>query len=115
MRFLLILTQIQEKWAEAPPGEGERIYQEYMSVERELKAQGKFVDSLRLRFKNEGKTVRNLADGKRTVVDGPFTESKESMGGLYILECASMDEALAWAQRLPNYGHGAIEIRPIWE
>lgn len=102
MKFLFILTQIEEAWAKVPPGEGERVYQQYMALERELKNQGKFVDSVRLRPCSEARTLRNLANGTRKLVNGPYTETKEVMGGYYVLECASIDEALEWAQRMPN-------------
>ena len=69
----------------------------------------------RLRPRKEAKTLRNLPDGRREYVDGACFDSKEAIGGLYVFECASMDEALEWAERLPNYGHGAIEVRPIGE
>jgi len=115
MRFLFILTQVEEAWTKAPPGAGERVYQQYMALEQELKSQGKFVDSVRLRPSGEAITLRNLADGEREILNGPFTETEEVMGGYYVLECASIDEALEWAKRMPNYGHGSIEVRPFWE
>ena len=115
MRFLILLTQVEEAWEKAPPGEGDRVYQQYLAVERELKEAGAFVDSFRLRPRSEAKTLRNLPDGEREFIDGPCFESKEAIGGLYIFECASMEEAVGWAKRLPNYGHGAIEVRPFWE
>lgn len=115
MKFLLLLTQVEEAWQSAPPDEGERIYDEYMAVEKELKAQGKFVESIRLKSRSEAKTLHNLPDDKRMVVDGACFDSREAIGGLYVLDCKSMDEAVEWAARLPNYGHGAIEVRPIWE
>jgi len=115
VRFLFILTQIEEAWTKAPPSEAERVYQQYMALERELKNQGKFVDSARLRPCSEARTLRNLPNGDRNLVNGPYTETKEVMGGYYVLECASIDEALEWAKRMPNYGHGSIEVRPFWE
>jgi hypothetical protein len=115
MKFLFLLTQIEEAWAKAAPGEGERVYQQYMALEREMKEQGKLVASVRLRSRSEAKTLRNLANGKRQLVNGPFADTEEVVGGYYILECTSMDEALKWAERMPNYGHGSIEIRPFWE
>jgi hypothetical protein len=86
-----------------------------MALEREMKEQGQLVASVRLRHRSEAMTLRNLANGKRRLVNGPFADTEEAWGGYYILECASMDEALAWAERMPNYGHGSIEIRPFWE
>ena len=115
MKFLLLLTQVEEAWAEAPPGEGERVYQQYMALESELKSEGKFVDSVRLRPSGEARTLHNLPNGKREFVHGPFVESKEAIGGFYVLECSSMEEALGWAAQMPNYGHGSIEVRPFWE
>ena len=115
MRFLIILTQIEENWEKAPPGEGDRVYQQYMAVERELRDAGAFVHSFRLRPRKEARTLRNLPDGRREYVDGACFESNYAIGGMYVFECASMDEAFKWAERLPNYGHGAIEVRPIWE
>ena len=115
MRFLLLLTQVEEEWEKAPPGEGDRVYEQYMAVERDIKNAGAFAHSFRLCTRHEAKTIRNLPEGKREFADGPCFESREAIGGMYILECASMDEAVDWAKRLPNYGHGAIEIRPLWE
>jgi len=115
MRFLFLLTQIEEAWDTAPPGEAERVYEQYMAIERELKAQGKFVESVRLRSRTEAKTLRNLLSGQRETVDGSCFDSKEAIGGFYVLDLDSMEEAINWANRMPNYGHGAIEIRPIWE
>lgn len=115
MKFLFLLTQIEEAWDTSPPGEAERVYEQYMAIERELKAQGKFVESVRLRSRSEAKTLRNLLAGQREIVDGACFDAKEAIGGFYVLDLASMDEALEWAGRMPNYGHGAIEIRPLWE
>ncbi len=115
MRFLFLLTQIEEAWDTSPPGEAERVYEQYIAIERDLKAQGKFVESVRLRSRREAKTLRNLQAGQREIVGGPCFDSKEAIGGFYVLDCASMEEAVEWASRMPNYGHGAIEIRPVWE
>jgi hypothetical protein len=68
-----------------------------------------------LRSRTEAKTLRNLLFGQRETVDGSCFDSKEAIGGFYVLDLDSMEEAINWANRMPNYGHGAIEIRPIWE
>lgn len=115
MKFMFILTQVESAWPEAPAGEAERIYEEYMALEKELKAKGKFIDSVRLKPVSEAITLRNFPKGKRVQTNSAFVQSKDNIGGFYILECASMEEALQWAGRMPNYGHGAIEIRPVWE
>lgn len=115
MRFLVILMQVESAWESAPPGEAERIYQAYLAVEERMKREGVYVDSVRLRFSNEGKSLRYHPNGDTEMIDGPFTRAKEQMGGAHILECPSMSHALDWAKQMPNYGHGGIEIRPIWD
>jgi hypothetical protein len=115
MKFLLILTHVEAAWDNAPASEPERVYQRYAEVEHELRAQNKLLDSHRLHPSKEAKTVRNLPNDKRVIVDGPFADTKEVMGGCYVLECGSIEEAVKWAKRMPNYGHGSIEVRPIWE
>lgn len=115
MRFLFILTQVEDAWAEAPPGEAERVYQQYLALEAELKAGGRRVESLRLRPAAEARTLRNLPGEQRSEAAGPWAGNPDVMGGLYIIECASAEEAMGWARRMPNYGHGAIEVRPIWD
>jgi hypothetical protein len=115
MRFLLILTQVETAWGRAPEGEVQRVYERYMEVERDLRAQGKLIESVRLRPCMEARTLRNGPGARRPIEHGPFSDTNEAIGGLYLLECESLDEAVMWAERLPNYGHGSIEIRPVWD
>jgi len=60
-------------------------------------------------------TTIRVRDGQRSTTDGPFIETKEALGGYYVLDCADLDEAIAWAARIPGASHGAVEIRPIFE
>lgn len=115
MHYLFILTQVEGAWEKARPGEAERVAGAYMALERELRAQGKLVESIRLRPTTEAKTIRNSSGGMRSVAPGPCVQAAEAIGGLYVLDCASDAEAQSWAERMPNYGHGSVEIRPIWE
>ena len=57
-------------------------------------------------------TVR-LREGRQLVTDGPYAESKEALGGYFILDCESLDEALSWAARIPGASHGAVEVRQV--
>jgi hypothetical protein len=75
---------------------------------------GAFIAGDGLQPTSEGKTVRGGRDEERVVTDGPFAESKEQIGGFYLLECKDMDEALEWAKKVPIRG-GAIEVRPVME
>lgn len=64
--------------------------------------------------KPDATRVKNR-NGKRVVVDGPFAETKEALGGYFLIECASKQEAIEWAARCPGADHGTIDVRPIWE
>ncbi len=74
---------------------------------------GIYVTGDRLRGVGFGATVR-VANGKALVVDGPFAESKEQLGGFHIIDVPDLDTALAWAARCPSAGRGAVEVRPVW-
>jgi hypothetical protein len=113
MKFLLMITDVDGAWDRVPQAEQERILQGHGEFGRALTAEGRFVSSFRLRPSREAKTVR--IDGTRRIVtDGPFAETKEVMGGYYVIECATMADAVEWARRLPAI-YGSIEVRPIWE
>jgi hypothetical protein len=83
----------------------------FQKIGADLGAAGKLISSERLCPQAEGKTVRLSKDGKRTVVDGPFTETKEAVGGYYLADFASEAEALEWAKKFPPFFH--IEVRQV--
>ncbi len=114
MKFFVMMTDIEGEWDRLSPAEQDRVMTRHAEVEQALRAQGKFISSRRLRPSAEAKTVRRRTDGHTLVTDGPFTETKEAMGGYYIIDCASMDEAVEWAKRL-RFIVGSNEVRPIWE
>ena len=77
-----------------------------------MQSAGAYVGGEALDLTNTARTLR-LRDGKPLVTDGPFIEAKEALGGCYLVECASMDEALEWAARLPEARIGGVEVRPL--
>jgi hypothetical protein len=111
MKFMLMIMTDEQAEARLPPGALDKIVGQHMAVGRELRAQGKWAESNRLRFSNEACTIR-IRGGKPVVLDGPFAESKEQLGGFYLIEADSQAEAIEWAQRLPLRDVGAIEVRP---
>ena len=113
MKFLLMITDIAGEWDRVPAAEQARVMEEHDSLQRDLQAQKKLLETHRLRPPAEAKTVRLRSGGDRAVTDGPFTESKEVMGGYYVIECDSMAEALDWARRVP-LAYGSVEVRPVW-
>ena len=89
------------------------IVQGHMKVSEELRRAGKMVVSERLRPDGEGSRVRFKA-GQRQVTDGPFAETKEALGGFYLIECDTREEAVEWAKKIPLREGGFVEVRPIW-
>jgi hypothetical protein len=84
-----------------------------MAYGEALRKAGVYVGSNRLQPAATATTVR-LVDGKSQVLDGPYIDSKEQLGGYYLIEVADLDTALTWAARCPGAGHGTIEVRPVW-
>jgi hypothetical protein len=93
-----------EQWA--------TLHKDYGTFTEEARASGKMVDGAPLEGPETATTIR-VRDGKRLVTDGPFAETKEWLGGFYTFECATLDEALDWAARIPGAKYGSIEVRPI--
>ncbi len=62
-----------------------------------------------------GSTRVKVADGKTKVQDGPYADTKEQLGGYYLIDVKNLDEALSWAARCPGASHGIVEVRPVWE
>jgi hypothetical protein len=113
MRYLLLICS-DDKTAPPPPrAEMEAIVQGHGRFAEELRAAGKMVLGERLRPDSEGARVRFKA-GQRQVMDGPFTETKEALGGFYLIDCDSLQEAVDWARKIPLGEGGFIDVRPIW-
>ena len=113
MRYLLLIGRDDKNPPPPSPDNGMAIVQQHMRVSKELADAGKMVVSERLRPDAEGTRVRTKA-GHVQVTDGPFAETKEALGGFYVIECASKDEAIDWAKKLPRPEGSFIEVRPIW-
>jgi hypothetical protein len=89
------------------------IVQGHMRVAQELRSANKMVMGERLRGEGETSRVRIKA-GQRQVTDGPFAETKEAIGGFYLIECDTRDEAVEWAKKLPLREGNHIDVVPIW-
>jgi hypothetical protein len=92
--------------------QSEALHAEYGKFTQEVRGAGVMVDGAPLEPPETATTVR-VRGGERLVTDGPFAETKEWLGGFYTFECASLDEALEWAAKIPGAKHGSIEIRPV--
>ena len=112
MRYMLLISS--DRTVPLPPAaEQDAIVQGHMRFAEEPRAAGKFIASERLRPDSEGTRIRHKA-GQRQVMDGPFAETKEVLGGFYLIECDSQEEAMAWAGKIPLREGVFVEVRPIW-
>jgi hypothetical protein len=114
MQYLLLLHAEESGWARMTEAEQKQGYAAYMAYTEALKKANVYVGSNRLQPVSAATTVK-IANGKQQVLDGPYADSKEQLGGYYLIEAADLDAAIAWAARCPGASHGTIEVRPVWE
>ena len=114
MQYLLMLYVNEAAWPKLTKAEQEQGMAAYMAYTEALTKAGALVRGNRLRPSAAATTVR-IANGKSQVLDGPYADSKEQLGGYYIIDVASLDEAIAVAGRHPGARLGTVEIRPIME
>ena len=93
-----------------PPAPG--LMDAHFAVWREAKERGAYLTSEAIGGTENATTVR-VRDGKTLITDGPFAETKEVLGGFYLLDCNDLDEALAYAEKIPDTWDGAVEVRPV--
>jgi hypothetical protein len=92
--------------------EGEALGKAYWAYTQDLQSAGKMVAGEALEAVATATTVR-VRDGETLTTDGPFAETKEQLGGFYLVDCENLDEALEWAAKIPSAQTGSIEVRPI--
>jgi hypothetical protein len=112
MEFLALIHADEGAWERMSDDERASAYEEYVEFGQAARAAGVFVDGDELGPTASATTVR-IRDGNQLVTDGPYAEVKEALGGYYILDCSSFDEAVEWAARIPAAAYGAIEVRPV--
>ena len=113
MDYLLLIYANEEGWTSMTPEQQQQGYAAYMAYTEALKKAGAYKASQRLQPIAAATTVR-VTNGKSQVLDGPYVESKEQLGGFFLIEAPDLDSALAWAARCPGASHGTIEVRPVW-
>jgi hypothetical protein len=115
MQYMLLLFTDEKRWAQLTPEQTAHDYAAYGAYTEAVRKAGAFVEGNQLQPISTGTTVRVNGDGKAAVLDGPYAETKEQLGGYYVIEAANLDEALSWAARCPAAAHGTVEVRPIVE
>lgn len=114
MKFLLTIYGDESSRAGVPPEEMQKLVDEYFALDDAARAAGVYVESNGLHPTSAATTVR-VRNGEQMLTDGPFAETKEQLGGYYLLDCAGMDEALEWAARIPGAHTGTVEVRPVMD
>lgn len=112
MQYMLMLYVNEAGWPTLTPEQQQQGLAAYMSYTEALEKAGALVSTNRLGPSAAATTLREV-DGKQQVLDGPYADSKEQIGGYYIIEAPDLDAALAWAARCPTVNHGIVEVRPI--
>jgi hypothetical protein len=112
MNYMLLIYDDEQLWGSMSEAERGQIFGEYGAYTQELRDKGVYVDGDPLQPTSTATSVR-VRDGEQLVTDGPFAETKEQLGGYYIVDVETLDEALEWAAKIPSARIGTIEVRPV--
>jgi hypothetical protein len=111
VRYMLLIYADEQAWSEP---ERELCYRESTDLAHQLKGSGQYVAASPLQPVATATSVR-VRGGKRTITDGPFAETREQLGGFFLIDAKDLDEAIAIAGRIPGARKGTVEIRPVLE
>ena len=112
MKVMALIYGDESRWDALSEADREEVYERYRAFGQS--ADGKVLDGAELAPTRSATTVR-VRDGETIVTDGPYAETKEQLGGFYLLDVADLDEAIKWAHKCPGARYGTIELRPIME
>jgi hypothetical protein len=114
MQYICLIYSSEAEDASAPPERQQEVWNAYLNFTKEARDAGVNVGGEALQPTTTATTVR-VRNGKTLTTDGPFAETKEQLGGYYILECKDLDEAIRWAAKIPGAQYGSIEVRPVMD
>ena len=114
MRYLMTIYVDESRYARMTPEESAELMQAYGRFGTEAQSAGVLLGGEGLQPTATATTVR-VRDGETLLTDGPFAETREQLGGYYLLDCADLDEANRWAARIPDAANGAVEVRPVMD
>lgn len=112
MQYLLLIYENEAERTDRPKEESQKVHAEYGAFTRSIIESGHFKAGDALQPTSTATTVR-VRSGKQLITDGPFAETREQLGGYYLIEAKDLDEARAIAARIPSSRHGSIEVRPV--
>ena len=114
MKYMLLIYHDEQRWDAYTESERQEIYRRYRELIGELNAAGKYIAGDELQPTVTANSVR-VREGKSLITDGPFAETREQLGGFFLVDAANLDEANAIAARIPSATTGTIEVRPVAE
>ena len=114
MKYLCLIYDTESRWATMSESEGRQIMKEYFEFTDDIRKSGHMVAGDSLLPTSSATTVR-IRNGKLSTTDGPFAETKEQLGGYYLIEAKDLNEAIQIASKIPSARMGSIEVRPIME
>jgi hypothetical protein len=114
MRYLLTIYGDESGWNDVTPEQSQQIMAAYGAFGQEAQAAGVLLGGEGLQPTSTATTVR-VRDGEALTTDGPFAETREQLGGYYLLECKDLDEAIGWAAKIPGAQDGSVEVRPVMD
>ncbi|UXI70139.1 YciI family protein [Tahibacter amnicola] len=114
MQYMLLIYSEESAWANLSPADITQVLEAYRAYSRELAEAGVLRGGSELAPTATATTVR-VRNGKPLLTDGPFAETREQLGGYYLIDVPSLDEATRWAARIPSATMGSIEVRPLTE
>jgi hypothetical protein len=112
MKYLCLIYENEKNWETMPQGDAEAIMKEYFGFTENIRKNGKYVAGEALQPTPTATTVR-VRNGKVSTTDGPFAETKEQLGGFYLIEANDLNDAIQVAAKIPSARLGAIEVRPV--
>lgn len=114
MRYMLMIYSNEADESKMAPADLGKLMEDYGTFTEGLISAGAMQGAERLQPISTATTIR-VRNGKAVTTDGPFAETKEQIGGYYIIDVKDLDAAIAWAAKVPTAKYGSVEVRPIWE
>jgi hypothetical protein len=112
MQYLILIADNERQWESYTEAQLGAVIGEFANYSEELKAGGHYLMGHQLQPSTTATTLRTKG-GKLETIDGPFAETKEQLGGFYLIEAKDLDQALALAKKCPGHKYGAVEVRPV--
>ena len=114
MRYLLTIYDDETTWNDVTPEQSAQVMEAYGAFGEAAKEAGVLLGGEGLQPTSTATTVR-VRDGEALTTDGPFAETREQLGGYYLLDCKDLDDAISWAAKIPGAQNGSVEVRPVMD